>query len=279
MADDDEFITRLSDFGLSEKEARLYHLLLKYGAKPPAVIARGMRTYREDVHRTLNTLVEKGMVVKSLSAPTVYVALPPETALDEVVWRDKLQQQQRVTLKRELVELAETMTTDGAPPASAEGCSYRVLRGPNETDAVTTQIASEVTSDFSALMPGSMLNVFYVTGQLDLVSDSLHRGVRGRLITDISHANLESARYAIECGAELRHAEPSGGVQFTVYDALRSLVLIRFDHTRFPLKDASIAFFLCESPTYARHLMYHYELAWEQAVDGAERIRALVESG
>ncbi len=215
----------------------------------------------------------------SVSTPTVYAAVPPETALEAVILEQKLQQHERATLKRELVELGEAMATDGAPTASMEGCSYRVLRGPNETDAVTTQIASEVTSDFSALMPGPMLNVFYVTGQLDLVSDSLHRGVRGRLITDISRANLESARYAIECGAELRHAEPSGGVQFTVYDALRSLVLIRFDPTRFPLKDASIAFFLCESPTYARHLMNHYERAWEQAVDGAERIRALVESG
>ncbi|MGZ4852852.1 MAG: helix-turn-helix domain-containing protein, partial [Halobacteriota archaeon] len=70
MTDDGEFefIARLRDFGLSQKEARLYHHLLKYAAKPPAVIARHMHTYREDVHRTLTTLIEKGMVRPSLSA-------------------------------------------------------------------------------------------------------------------------------------------------------------------------------------------------------------------
>jgi sugar-specific transcriptional regulator TrmB len=84
MSDDGEleFITRLSDFGLNDKEARLYHHLLKYGAKPPVVIARHMHTYREDVHRTLNALLEKGLVAKSLSTPTVYVAVPPKLRLE-----------------------------------------------------------------------------------------------------------------------------------------------------------------------------------------------------
>ena len=111
MSDDGEleFITRLNDFGLNDKEARLYFHLLKYGAKPPAVIARHMHTYREDVHRTLNALLEKGIVVKSLSTPTVYAAVPPETALDAVFLEHELEQQKRATLKRELVELAEAI--------------------------------------------------------------------------------------------------------------------------------------------------------------------------
>ena len=74
-----------------------------------------------------------------------------------------------MTQMHELVELGEAMVTDGAPPASADGCRYRVLRGPNETDAVTTQLASDLTSEVSVLMPGPMLNVFYMTGQIDIV--------------------------------------------------------------------------------------------------------------
>lgn len=111
-----------------------------------------------------------------------------------------------------------------------------------------------------------------------MAPDAARRGVRMRVLTDISQANLESVRYALERGVELRHVEPSGGMQFAVHDAQRNFVFIRFDPTR-GVKDTSVVAFLCESPTYARQLMYHYELAWEQAVDGAERIRALVESG
>ena len=54
-----------------------------------------MQTYWEDVHRTLNTLLEKGIVAKSLSTPTVYVAVPPETALDAVVLEHKLEHRKK----------------------------------------------------------------------------------------------------------------------------------------------------------------------------------------
>ena len=51
MPTDDEFTRRLTEFGLSEKEARLYLYLLEYGPKTPSPLAKSLNTYREDVHR------------------------------------------------------------------------------------------------------------------------------------------------------------------------------------------------------------------------------------
>jgi len=62
MDNEATFITRLTGFGLSEKEAHLYLHLLKYGPKTPSPLAKSLKTYREDVHRTLTSLIEKGMV-------------------------------------------------------------------------------------------------------------------------------------------------------------------------------------------------------------------------
>jgi sugar-specific transcriptional regulator TrmB len=67
MTADDEFTRSLAGFGLSEKEALLYLQLLKYGPKTPSPLARSLHTYREDVHRTLTSLIEKGMVRPSLA--------------------------------------------------------------------------------------------------------------------------------------------------------------------------------------------------------------------
>ncbi len=69
---EDEFTHRLMDFGLTEKEAQCYFYLLKYGPKTPSPLAKSLHTYREDVHRTLTSLIEKGMVRASLDSPTVY---------------------------------------------------------------------------------------------------------------------------------------------------------------------------------------------------------------
>jgi sugar-specific transcriptional regulator TrmB len=277
MTEDDEFIQRLTQFGLSKKEARLYHHLLKYGAKPPAVITRHMRTYRKDVHRTLNALIDKGMVAKSLSAPTVYAAVDLNIALDSAVRKHESELVEMEARKHELTELAEAMAMERAPPASANGCSYRMLRGPTELNVASIELMSMVTSDISMLMPGAVLPIFNLNGAIDMAPDASRRGVRMRVVTDISGANLESARYALKRGVELRHAEPSGGLQFAVHDGVRNFVFIRFDPTR-GMKDTSVAAFLCESPTYARQLMFHFERAWEQAVDGAERIRTIEES-
>ncbi len=82
MADDSEFITRLISFGLSEKEAQLYLHLLKYGPKPPSLLAKSLKTYREDVYRTLTGLMDKGMVNPSLETPTVYAAVELDIALE-----------------------------------------------------------------------------------------------------------------------------------------------------------------------------------------------------
>ncbi len=64
MADDSEFITKLIGFGLSEKEAQVYLHLLKYGPKPSSLLVKSLKTYREDVHRTLTGLIDKGVVTR-----------------------------------------------------------------------------------------------------------------------------------------------------------------------------------------------------------------------
>ena len=70
MTTDDEFTSHLTGFGLSEKEARTYLHLLKYGPKTPTPLAKSLKTYRKDVHRMLTRLIEKGMVRPSLDSPT-----------------------------------------------------------------------------------------------------------------------------------------------------------------------------------------------------------------
>ncbi|MGZ7169492.1 MAG: TrmB family transcriptional regulator [Halobacteriota archaeon] len=76
-------------FGLTEKEAQCYFYLLRYGPKTPSPLAKSLDTYREDVHRTLQSLIEKGMVRPSLDSPTLYTAVELEDALSPLLKRTK----------------------------------------------------------------------------------------------------------------------------------------------------------------------------------------------
>jgi sugar-specific transcriptional regulator TrmB len=100
MDDESEFITRLIGFGLSEKEAQTYLHLLKYGPKTPSPLAKSLKTYREDVHRTLTSLIEKGMVRPSLDSPTIYAAVDLDAALEAAVRKHEAELHEMEARKR-----------------------------------------------------------------------------------------------------------------------------------------------------------------------------------
>ncbi len=102
MSSEDEFITRLISFGLTEKEAQCYFYLLSTALRPP--LAKALHTYREDAHLTLNSLIEKGMVRPSLDVPTVCTAVELENALESALRKHESELREMARRKQELEE-------------------------------------------------------------------------------------------------------------------------------------------------------------------------------
>jgi sugar-specific transcriptional regulator TrmB len=69
------------------------------------MLAKSLKTYREDVHRTLISLIEKGMVNSSLETPTVYAAVDLDAALDSALKKHESEFREMERRKRELQEL------------------------------------------------------------------------------------------------------------------------------------------------------------------------------
>jgi len=107
MAADSEFLSRLIGFGLSEKEAQLYFHLLKYGPNPTSLLAKSLKTYREDVYRTLTGLIDKGMVNPSLETPTVYTAADLDIALETALKNHESELREMEIRKSELEEISK----------------------------------------------------------------------------------------------------------------------------------------------------------------------------
>ena len=111
MDDDAEFIIRLLSFGLSEKEAHLYLHLLKHGPQPMILLAKSLKTHRQDVYRMLMSLIDKGMVITSRESATVYAAVELGTALETVLKKheSELHRLEEIKSKIDLVGLEETL--------------------------------------------------------------------------------------------------------------------------------------------------------------------------
>jgi HTH-type transcriptional regulator, sugar sensing transcriptional regulator len=260
MKSDDEFTQRLTEFALSEKEARVYLQLLKCGPQPAVIIAKRLKTHRVDVHRTLRLLVKKGMTRQSLSKPAVHAAMPLKDALDAVLRQEAIELQCKEEVKHELIRLASRLT----PLPSEEFCSYRVVTGCKECIAASLEQAEAATHEILTIGHSAALAYSYKQGFFNTFLDAVERGVEMRFILDVSPHALDAVRAAIDGGVDVRHYDQYRGIMFTVVDCKESFTVVTFDAGHSP-PDTEHTAFLCDNLEYARGLANQFDLVWEQS--------------
>jgi sugar-specific transcriptional regulator TrmB len=102
---DKTVVERLQTFGINEIEASLYFTLLNHGAETAGELVDATGLAGADVYKTLNRLLEKGMVEELTERPTKYCAVPIEAALDVAIMKEAYHLRQMERSKQELVEL------------------------------------------------------------------------------------------------------------------------------------------------------------------------------
>jgi sugar-specific transcriptional regulator TrmB len=268
MGADTEFIERLSVLGLSEKEAQLYHYLLKYGSKTPSLATKYLKTYREDVHRTLSALVDKGLITMSLDKPTLYTAVPIDLAL-EAMRQQRLYEQQKIQeTEEELLALSSDFVLD--VPDDVQ--NFRVLKNLLEITVLSRQTILRAEHDLFFIPPDET-GTGEQHGIIDAFIEAKQRGVNMRAVSDIAPYALSAARALVAHDIQLRHCPGYQGMRFLVIDGRESLTSISLDKPH--ARGASVAALWCDSPVYAQYLQSLFEIVWKQSIDPSERIAEL----
>jgi len=274
MADDSEFLSRLISFGLSEKEAQLYFHLLKYGPKPPSLLAKSLKTYREDVHRMLTGLIDKGMVNPSLDSPTVYAAVDLETALDSALKKHEAELREMEMKKQELQELSRQQLFR----PSDEFSTYKILKSVKDSVAAISSLGSSMEEELLACCSKNMPILISLYGGFEALKEFIDRGGKVKVISDIPYPNIELAQLSLEMGIELRHIERYSGILFIVFDRKSVIHYINADIKRMSL-DEPVSALWSDDPTYANYLASTFEVLWEQTIPAAQRIEELLKEG
>jgi len=268
------FITRLTGFGLTEKEALLYLHLLKYGPKTPSPLAKSLKTYREDVHRTLTSLIEKGMVRPSLDSPTTYAAMDLDTALESALKRQESELREMETRKRELQELAKQHHFR----PSEEVSTFKIIKSIKELVAAMLPIVSSMKHEWIMAVPESAAIIASQFGINDAAYEFIKRGGRIRVILfDMSYPVIKVVQEMMDNGEEVRYFGQEG-VMFTIFDGASCMSGINADIAHFSL-DQPIAALWTDDPTYARYLTATFEMLWRQSVPASEQINVLLQQG
>jgi sugar-specific transcriptional regulator TrmB len=271
---EDELIQELEVFGLNEKEAHLYVMLLKYGAKTSGELAKMLNSYRMDVYRTLETLDEKGMIEVSTENPTKYAAVAIAAAIDSAIEKQAYGLQWMETHKNHVITASKSLPQRNAGPTVDDFTKFKVIKGRASVVATVALFLKSAVRDIVAIISPVALPIFSISGQLNYLIAAANRGVRVRCITDIVPQNLNAANEAL-ANIELRHLEGYNGAQFLVRDAQESLTTIKLDIVH-RAKDADDVLFWTDNSEYAQHLEASFEYLWGNSIDAKQRLHELV---
>jgi sugar-specific transcriptional regulator TrmB len=270
---DDEFTRRLIGFGLSEKEAQLYLHLLKHGPKTPSPLAKSLQTYREDVHRTLTSLIEKGMVRPSLDSPTVYAAIDLDTALGSALQKQQSELREMEARKRELQELSQQQRFR----PSDEVSTFKIIKSIKGLIAVAMPLIDPMQEEWLIAAPAYLTVVASLFGVNDAAYEFIKRGGKVRAIVDISYQVIGPVREMIAIGEEVRHIDQHG-IMFVVFDRKISISAINAEVKRIPLNEP-VSGLWTDNPAYAQYLASTFGMVWGQSVPAELRIQELLERG
>ncbi|MDD1721395.1 MAG: hypothetical protein LUP95_05350 [Euryarchaeota archaeon] len=269
--DHDAFITSLTRFNLTEKEAHCYLYLLTHGPQRPTALMHALKTYREDIYRRCTSLIDKGMLCKSTADSSLYVATELEDALERQLAAHEEELYALKAVKRELEDLVAIQ-----PPLKAgDVYTFKILKTLREVIAVTAQLVRSAEADLVFIAPPRMLNLFSMTGVLDEYAKIISQGVHVRGITDISQRNQGTAREHAEVGMHLRHVDQYRGITGIIVDGKQSISVIHADLNMSISPDANVTVLWSDSPEQATYLMNTFELIWDRAMDAEERIHEL----
>jgi sugar-specific transcriptional regulator TrmB len=272
MDDDAEFITRLTDFGLSEKEAQVYLRLLKYGPKTPSPLAKSLNTYSGDVHRTLNSLNDKGMVRPSLGSPTTYTAVDLCAALDSTVKKRESELREMEARKLELQELSRQQQFRG----SGEVRTFKIIRSTKELVTLAMPLIESMEEEWLVAAPGLATVVASLFGINDAAAEFIQRGGNAKTIVDISYPIIDHVQELLNISEKVRHIDKQG-VMFVVFDRRHSMTAINVPES--PSLNAPMAALSTDDPAYAEYLAATFEMLWKQSVPADQRIKELLEGG
>jgi HTH-type transcriptional regulator, sugar sensing transcriptional regulator len=273
MTSDDEFTRRLIGFGLSEKEAVLYLHLLKYGPKTPSPLAKSLHTYREDAHRTLTSLIDKGMVRPSLDSPTVYAAVDLDTALGSALQKQQSELREMEERRRELQQLSQQQRFR----PSDEVSTFKIIKSIKELIAVSMPLLDSLREEWLVAAPAYLTVVASLFGVNDAVHEFIKRGGTVRAIIDISYQVIEPVQEMIAIGEEVRHIDEHG-VMFVVFDRKISISAINAEVKRISLNEP-VSGLWTDDPAYAQYLASTFEMVWRQSIPAEQRIQELLRQG
>jgi len=260
-------IDLLVEHGVSERAARIYIAACREGPQTASELARVSSLNRVEGYRFIRLLEAAGMLTVSGRRPMRFAALPPEALIDRWV-RVGAENLHRLEADRERVlsDLKESL----ANVDSADTRGFTVIEGSPSIQRFLGRRIGTAKREVRLTLPGAALALAIEGGIDRSIKEARARGVKVRLVTEITVANRAEARH-FDSFTEMRHAP--GRVSHGAISLDHSGVLVYVSGAGGLGTGGSAPVAVWSTrPTFRQPVLDYHRHLWSHAIPAAERL-------
>jgi sugar-specific transcriptional regulator TrmB len=117
----DDLLTKLSEFGFTINQAKVYLCIVESGLIPVGKISQLTHLYVQDVYKILPKLEKMGLITKTKDKPVLIKAIPVKKALNHLVAKERRKAKQKIAiLENNLEELTSHVMNHQVDPEIQE---------------------------------------------------------------------------------------------------------------------------------------------------------------
>lgn len=257
----------LVEHGVPERGARLYLAACRAGPQTASALARLAGLHRVEAYRFLRQLEREGLLKTTGRRPMRLAAVPPSELLEKYVRHaaDRLER-----LEGGRTRLLSDLEEELSGPDPEDDQKFAVLDGRDRIQAFLKRRFGLAEREVILSVSGFSL-AWAIDGGVDRsMKEATERGVRIRMVTEISRGTLSDAKHFASF-AELRHAVAPVTNRAIVIDRAGALVFVSGEEGLGPTGEAQVALWSTAPEFIARARQYHQRL-WGRATIAARRI-------
>jgi sugar-specific transcriptional regulator TrmB len=252
---------KLRDYGLSERQIKVYLLLVINGPMKLSELAYKAGLYRMQVYTTLKQLIQLGIVEATLGRPITYLAVPPKKALnlllEDISARLERAKENQAFILEKLTSLTKLIPSSSNPP------KFKIIQGRKQYIKVAKQSYKRARFEINNINTPNSIVRGTMVGFDELAEECVKRGVKIRWITDVTPQNVNEIRRLCEFG-EVRHLQINSAIRLVIVDKSETLISSIYDDS-FNIKTEGEVTLCINDPNISTFINHYFIHLWNDA--------------
>ena len=215
-------VSYLEDFGLNQKEAKVYYILSRLGSASANEISSATQYNRLQTYRSVKGLLDRGLVEISLERPRRYTPLKIEHAISLL---EQEAANRIVQLESKKPLLLQKWSEVSNFPVSRASYTFRIVQGSKNVFKFAVMLYESAQKEVDLILKGKELMQWILGGADDSLQRITDKQVSVRGISEFDSANVVGIRRFLEF-CNLRHVSSSELAPLVLIDGKEVLICL-----------------------------------------------------